>query len=464
MIEPPAAGAAGAAAAGGAGALEALVTEVPGPRSLALARELETSETRGVTYLARDFPVFWESARGATVTDVDGNRYLDFTAAFGVAATGHANPAVARAIAEQAARMPHGMGDVHPAEVKLRLCDRLARLAPVDDGRVYLASGGAEAVEFALKTAYLATKAPGVLAFGGAYHGLTYGALEVTGIPKFRRPWAKQMRELATFVPYPDARERGSLERSLRAARKVLRRRSKIGALIVEPIQGRAGVIFPPEGFLAELRALATRYDAVMIVDEIYTGFGRLGTWFACDDARADGTAVRPDILCAGKALSNGFPISAAIVTNPIAEAWPRSTGEALHTSTHLGNPMGCAAALAQIAEIERRGLLARATSAGALVRERLHDLRSRLAPEIRDVRGRGLLFGVECADGALANRVVVEALARGLVLLQAGPLGQTLALTPPLVATDAQLHRGCDLLDEAIRAAALAGASRPGQ
>ncbi|HMD02002.1 MAG TPA: aminotransferase class III-fold pyridoxal phosphate-dependent enzyme, partial [Candidatus Baltobacteraceae bacterium] len=162
---------------------EATAGQIPGPRSRALAESLARTEPRGVTYLGADFPVFWESASGATVTDVDGNRYIDLTSAFGVALTGHANPAVVAAIAVQAARLPHAMGDVHPSDVRVRLLEKLAALAPVDEPKTFLGSTGSESIEFALKTAMLATGEPNALAFGGAYHGLSYGALEVAGIP-----------------------------------------------------------------------------------------------------------------------------------------------------------------------------------------------------------------------------------------------------------------------------------------
>ncbi|MBD5605145.1 MAG: aminotransferase class III-fold pyridoxal phosphate-dependent enzyme, partial [Candidatus Eremiobacteraeota bacterium] len=244
---------------------ESIAGDIPGPRSRELAALLETSESRGVTYLAADFPVFWASGSGALVTDVDGNRYIDCTAAFGVATTGHANRAVAQAIATQAARLPHGMGDVHPSDVKVRLLTKLAALAPIDDPRSFLCSGGAESVEFALKTAHLATGRPNVLAFEGAYHGLSYGTLEISGIAKFRGPWRDQLRDATTFVRFPDPRESGSLDRALAAVAQALRTDRSIGAIVVEPIQGRAGVIVPPDGFLRGLRTLCTERDAVLI-------------------------------------------------------------------------------------------------------------------------------------------------------------------------------------------------------
>jgi len=423
-----------------------IVTSVPGPRSLELADTLSLTETRGVTYLARDFPVFWETGSGALVTDVDGNRYLDFTSAFGVAMTGHANQAVARAIAEQATRLPHGMGDVHPSAAKVALLRKLASLAPVDHPRTFLCSTGSESIEFALKTAMLATESPDVLAFAGAYHGLSYGALEVGGIAKFRKPWQRQLRGTTTFARFPDPREPKSSERALDAVRKALRKDKSIGAVIVEPIQGRAGVIVPPDGFLRDLRKLCTERDTLLILDEIYTGFGRTGTMFACE---RDG--VRPDILCVGKALGGGFPISATIVSEEIAGAWEPSTGEALHTSTYLGNPMGCAAALANLEELERLKIAYRAREREPVIAERLNVLR-RADSRIADVRGRGMLWAIEFKEPRVAGACVVRALARGLVLLQSGLRGESITIAPPPVISDVQLQRGFDILETVLK------------
>jgi 4-aminobutyrate aminotransferase-like enzyme len=427
-------------------AFEEIVTSVPGPRSLQLADTLALTEARGVTYLARDFPVFWDSASGALVTDVDGNRYIDFTSAFGVAVTGHANAAVARAVAEQAARLPHGMGDVHPTAVKVALLAKIAAIAPVDQPRTFLCSTGAESVEFALKTAMLATEAPDVLSFAGAYHGLSYGTLEVGGIPKFRQPWQRQLPGRTSFVRFPDPREAKSAERALDAVRKALRKEKAIGAVIVEPIQGRAGVIVPPDGFLRDLRKLCTERDTLLILDEIYTGFGRTGTMFACE---RDG--VRADILCVGKALGGGFPISAAIASEEIAAAWSPSSGEALHTSTYLGNPMGCAAALANLEEIERLKVPFRAREREPAIAERLRALADS-DRRIVAVRGRGMLWAVEFKDPALATACVVRALASGLILLQSGLRGESITIAPPPVISDVQLQRGFDMLETTLK------------
>ena len=425
--------------------LESIVTAIPGPRSRALAAELAEYEAPGVTYLADDFPVFWERASGALVADADGNRYLDLTSAFGVAATGHTNARVASAVAAQAQRLMHGMGDVHPTELRTRLLARLAQLAPGDLRKTYLATSGAEAVEFALKTALLATGKPRVLAYHGAYHGLSLGALEVAGIDKFRAPFAPLVPGRATFLPYPGAD--ATVDGALAAVRTALAHDPDIGAVIVEPVQGRGGVIVPPPGFLRALRALCDERGMLLILDEIYTGFGRTGTMFACERE-----GVVPDLLCVGKALGGGVPLSATIGTPRAMDAWPVSAGEAIHTSTFLGNPLACAAALANLDELERLDALGRVRAREDALGSRLRALAKYAS--VRDVRGLGFLWAVEFAHAAFANRVVVRGLAMGVILLQSGPTGTSITIAPPLTIADDQLARALDLFEDAVRAA----------
>ena len=423
--------------------LESVVTAIPGPRSRTLAAELARYEAPGVTYLAGDYPVFWERAAGALVTDVDGNRYLDLTSAFGVAATGHTNPRVAAAIAEQATRLIHGMGDVHPTEVRTRLLARLAALAPGALGKTYLATSGAEAIEFALKTALLASGKPHAIAYRGAYHGLSLGALEVGGIDKFRAPFAPLVAEHATFLPYPDAN--ATVDGAIAAVRDALDHDPKIGAVILEPIQGRGGVVVPPAGFLRALRALCDERALVLILDEIYTGFGRTGSMFACERE-----GVVPDLLCVGKALAGGVPLAATIGTARVMDAWPVSAGEALHTSTFLGNPLACAAALANLDELVRLDVVARVGAREGRLGERLTAVAS--SPSVRAVRGVGFLWAVEFDRPEFANRVVVRGLARGVILLQSGPTGTSITVAPPLTIEDVQLERALDLFEQTIR------------
>lgn len=423
---------------------------IPGAQSKALQHPLREHESQNVTYLAEDFPVFWDSASGATIVDVDGNAYLDLTSAFGVANVGHANPRVVAAIHDQAKRLMHGMGDVHPTEIRTRLFARLRDILPRGLTKTFLATTGSEAVEAAMKTAVMATGKTGFVAYRGAYHGLSLGTLAISGLPKFREPFAAMLPATTTWLAYPRAGI-DNLDEALHRAHEALHARDDIAALVIEPIQGRGGCVVPPDGYLRGLRALCDERGVLLIFDEIYTGFGRTGAWFACDDE-----GVEPDIICVGKAMGAGFPISAAVARDRIMNAWPPSTGEALHTSTYLGNPMGCAAALASIDELERLDLPHRARALGAQLGERL----ARLQPTPIAVRGRGLMWGIEIEDVARAERVMKHALANGLIVLPSGSQGNVISITPPLVIDEQDLWRAIDILESSLAASLTGGTS----
>ncbi len=416
--------------------LPQIVTAVPGPRSRGMARALRQCESPNVTYLAPDFPVFWDRAAGCLVTDVDGNTFLDVTGAFGVAAVGHSHPDVVHAVQDQATKLLHGMGDVHPSAVKVALCERLARTVPLPDAQAILGQNGSDAVEAALKTTRLATGRPGVLAFTGGYHGLSYGALEATSRDDFRRPFADQLGRFAAHLPFGGPLD--DIETTLRDG--------AFGAVLVEPIQGRGGIVVPPPGWLRGLRDVCTRTDTLLIFDEIFTGWGRTGEWFAC---QFDG--ILPDVFCIGKAVGGGLPISACVASQSLMSCWPVSTGEALHTSTFLGNPLACAAALAAISVLEREQLPERAKRIGAFFREQLQRLRERRPGQIMDVRGRGLMLGLEMASPGLALSLVPAALRRGLIVLPAGD-GRVLEFVPPLVITEDQILWCVDTLDALLQ------------
>ena len=409
-------------------------------RSRELAQLLRKYESRNVTYLGAELPVFWEAASDATVTDADGNAYLDLTAAFGVANCGHGNPNVTAAVQQQAARLAHAMGDVHPAAIKARLLEKLAAIAPGDLSKSFLGSSGSDAIEAAMKTAMLATGKPAFAAFRGSYHGLSIGTLEVAGIKKFREPFLAWLPERTLLLEYP----RGNADQALEYARRAFSRRYDLAAVIVEPVQGRGGCVVPPPGYLAQLREICRERGILMIADEIYTGFGRTGTMFACERE-----SLVPDILCVGKAMGNGLPISAAIASPGVMDAWPISEGEALHTSTHLGNPIGCAAALASISELEDRRLPARAAALGEGVEAKLNALRA--SGKVAGVRGVGLMWGIELHDAAQARAAVEKALTKGVLIVQAGEQGNVLSLTPPLTISQAELDRGIDVVTSCI-------------
>ncbi len=434
----------------------------PGPNSRALAAVLSDHESPNITQISESSPIFWHEARGANVLDVDGNVYIDMIAGFGVAAAGHRNAKVTDAIQRQLDRLPHGLGDVHPPDIKVQLLMRLAQITPAGLSQTILASSGSEAVEAALKTARLASGKAGVLCFTGAYHGLTYGALAVTDGQTFRAPFEDQLGIPIARAPFPDpyrppAQLRGHSDPA-RAALEIVAQllesgRDQIGALIVEPIQGRGGNVVPPPGFLRGLRDECDRRGIVLIFDEVYTGFGRTGRWFACEHEE-----VVPDLLCLGKALSGALPLSACVGRPETMAAWPTSSGAAIHTSTFLGHPPACAAALAQIDEIETRDLVARAARLGNALLPRLLEIQQR-HPSIGHVRGRGLLWGLELVSDRkdrqphrlLAARVTASALRRGLILLADGRDDNVLSLTPPLTISDEQIEFSLVALEDCL-------------
>ena len=429
--------------------LPEVVTPPPGPRSRRLAQRLAEHESPNVTALLPEPPIFWTEARGACVVDADGNRYIDLTAGFGVAHAGHSNAAVAAAIAAQAGTLTHGLGDVHPPAIKVELLERLAAIAPGELRLSILASAGAEAVEAALKTAVLRTGRSGTIAFEGGYHGLTYGALALTHRADFRTPFLDQLFGGVRFAPYPATP--GDAAAALAEVRHLVRAAEDgpfpIGAIIIEPILGRGGLREAPQGFLGALRELCDGQRTLLIFDEVYTGCGRTGDWFACIHE-----GVTPDVLVVGKALTGSLPLSAAIGTPDAMSGWPASTGEALHTSTFLGNPVACAAALAQLSEIERLELLPRTRRLGERIAARAGQWVERgLAVERR---GRGLLQGVVVADPERGLTTCQAALGEGVLVLAEGA-GDVLAITPPALITDAQLDHALTVLEHLLETGA---------
>jgi 4-aminobutyrate aminotransferase-like enzyme len=433
--------------------LPALKSPIPGPKSTALAASLRRFESRNITFTSDSWPIFWDRAHGVNVWDPDGNRFLDFTSAFGVASLGHGNDHVRKAAHLQLDRLGHAMGDVHPTEQKALLCQRLAEITfgawNLGPAKVILGNSGSDAIEAALKTALLHSGRPGVIAFTGAYHGLGMGAVSTSGIPYFRSPFHPQLKDFATFVPYPHCfrcpfgiREPFRLEGDpfpncattcLTAIYDQITtaiRQREIGAILVEPIQGRGGIIPPPRDFLPLLRRICDEEKILLIADEVLTGFNRTGKLFACNHFD-----IAPDIICLGKALANGFPISACVGRADIMDAWPQSTGEALHTSTFLGHPVGCAMALASL-ELHTNPDTARQVRATArILRNSLATLTS---PHIGHIRGAGLMQGIELIKKdntphpTLAANILQRALGDGLILLADGPHSNVLSLTPP--------------------------------
>jgi acetylornithine/succinyldiaminopimelate/putrescine aminotransferase len=415
-----------------------IVAPPPGPRSRELSADLREFEAPGVNTLLPGEPlqpsIVWEEALGTNVRDVDGNVYIDLTSGFGVAAIGHRHPRVVAAVREQSGRLLHGLGDVHAHPQRIALAKRLVELAPVDDPQVFFAISGAEAVEIALKTALAATGRPGILAFEPAYHGLTLGALAATSREEFRAPFAAHLHGHVRRLPF------GAGGREIDEALA----RGDVGAVVVEPIVGREGVLIPSAGWLAGLGESCRRRGALLIADEIFTGFGRTGRLFAVEHE-----GIRPDILCCGKALGGGLPIAAVIARREIFRCW-ETAGEALHTATFVAHPLACAAALAAVDVLAEEDLPARAARLGEDLDRRLSAWPQRF-PAVRAVRGRGLLWGIELRSRERAKAFMQGAWSRGVLLLAGGPEGRVAQIVPPLTITVAQIAAAVEILEAAL-------------
>jgi 4-aminobutyrate aminotransferase / (S)-3-amino-2-methylpropionate transaminase / 5-aminovalerate transaminase len=429
--------------------LPRITTVPPGPRSRELAGRLAAVESpavgarreaREAASGAAQEPIVYARASGANVEDVDGNVYVDLAAGFGALLLGHRPPAVATALDAQLDRLWLALGDVYASDVKVTLVERLAAMFPERGARVLLGTSGADAVTAALKTAMLATGRPGVVAFRGAYHGLSYGPLAACGYSEgFRAPFAEQLGVPVTFAPYPGRpEEMGACASAVRDALAA----APIGAVLVEPILGRGGCVVPPADLLATLRDLCDRSGALLVADEIWTGLGRAGAPLASAAA-----GVVPDVVCLGKGLAGGLPLSACIGRGRVMAAWGEHGGSAIHTATHFGAPLACAAALALLEEIEAKALSRRASETGERWRRTLEE---RVAARgVREVRGRGMMVGVELAGGAARALAVSRALLRrGYIVVTGGTGGDVLTLTPPIDISERLLEGFVDALD----------------
>lgn len=366
-------------------------------------------------------PIVWAEAVGQNVTDVDGNVFVDLTAGFGVAAVGHRNPGVIAAVKLQCDALVHAMGDAFPDPRRIELMEALAARTGME--RIILGTSGSDAVDAAVKTAVIATGRHRILAFDGGYHGLAFGPLATLGYlrPTMRQPFERLLGAHVSWAPFG-----GALPDPAAL--------SDVAAVLVEPIQGRGGMREAPEGWLAGLHDAAHAAGALIIHDEIYSGCGRTGRFLASD--------LRPDLLCLGKALGGGFPVSACLGSAAAMDAWGASTGAAIHTQTFLGHPVGSAAALATLGELDR--LMPLAASTGAWFAAAL-----RAVPGVSQVTGRGLMLGVHVNDAPLATHDLLD---RGYIVLPCGERAEALGLTPPYGLTMAQAQGFVAALTDALQ------------
>ena len=441
--------------------LPRIVVEPPGPRSRQLAERLSRHESPAASGIKKgDIPVFWERGRGANIVDVDGNVYVDMVGGFAVTVAGHSNPCIVEAIKQQSEKLLHSMGVLHPNVPRVELAEKLAEITPGNLAVSHIASTGGEAVDLALKTARYYTGRHTVVAFHGGYHGKTWASLAVTAKNYAREPW-QPLLVGAVHVPYANC-YRCPFEASYPDCDVLCARYleyvlsfpdsavSDVAAVIAEPVQGVGGWIVPPPEFLRRVVEICHERGILFIADEIITGFGRTGRLFGTEHSN-----VVPDILVLGKGLACGFPISAMVTTREIAACWESEQ----HTSTFLGHPVGCAAALASIKEIGDRGLVQKSRELGSYFKGALEEMKGRHV-FLGDVRGLGLMVAMELVKDKqtkepapeAATQVVATALRRGLMAtLRGGPYGNCIRMAPPLTITREQLEFAVKTLDESL-------------
>jgi 4-aminobutyrate aminotransferase/(S)-3-amino-2-methylpropionate transaminase len=426
-----------------------LITEVPGPRSRALAERRAGAVTTAVSSV---LPVYVERAAGGVVVDVDGNSFIDLGSGIAVTGVGNAAPAVVAAVRAQAAAFTHTCFMVGPYEGYVAVCEELARLTPGDhEKRSALFNSGAEAVENAVKVARIATKRQAVVVFDHAYHGRTNLTMALTAknMPYKHGfgPFAGEIHRVPMSYPF---RDEPGLTGEQAAARAIALIETQVGAddvaaVLIEPIQGEGGFVVPAPGFLPALADWCRRSGALLVADEIQTGFCRTGHWFACEDEQ-----VVPDLVATAKGIAGGMPLAGLTGRAELLDAChPGGLG-----GTYGGNPVACAAALATIATMRERDLAGAARAIGEAMLPRLRALQERSAA-VGDVRGRGAMLAVELVrpgttepDAELTGRLARACHAQGVIALTAGTFGNVLRFLPPLVIGQDLLAEALDVLD----------------
>ena len=411
----------------------------PGPKARALIASDERYTSSSYT---RAYPLVAERGRGATIEDVDGNLFLDFTAGIAVCATGHCHPGVVRAIKRQASKLLHMSGTDFYYGPQRDLAEKLAAIAPGDaPKKVFFTNSGAEAVEAAFKLARFHTGRKHMIAFFGAFHGRTMGALALTGSKAAQRAGFAPLVPEVTHVAFPNPLHGPTVDACLAQIEQVFRRTvpaNEVAAFVVEPMQGEGGYVVPPPDFHPRLKALAEQHGICYVVDEVQTGMGRTGRMFASEH-----WGIVPDIVCLAKGIASGMPLGAIVARADIMD-WPPGA----HGSTFGGNPVSCVAALETIRLLEG-GLIDNASRVGDHLRGALRTIAER-HPAIVDVRGLGLMIGVELASvggvsaAALRNRLVRGCFERGLLLLGCGE--NAVRFCPPLVVTEAEIDKGVEI------------------
>jgi 4-aminobutyrate aminotransferase len=411
--------------------------------------------------LAQDWPNLpVQSADGVHLIGSDGRRYLDFLAGFGVTNVGHNHPRVVAAAREQMEKMIHAPLGTFAPETTLRLAWELRKIAPGGADMFFFGNSGGEAVDGALKLARYVTGRRAIVSFFGGFHGRTLGAATITtSKAKYRDRQGPFLPEVY-FARFPNPyrstapTEEALVEECLDDIDRLFRHvvaPEDVAAFMLEPVQGEGGYVIPPRAWLAGLREIATRHGILMVVDEVQSGFGRTGEWFA-----VQALEVEPDIVCMAKSIAGGFPLGAVAARGELMKQW----GAASHGTTFGGNPVSCAAALATLEVIRNEGLLENARVQGDYIMSALHKLQAE-SPIIGDVRGLGLMIAVEFVkpgtekepNNEAATAILKRALAGGLFMYPCGHWGQTIRLIPPLTITREQVDEGLGIFREAVLA-----------
>jgi len=434
---------------------ELITKELPGPRARAIVerdrRAISASYTRG-------YPLAMSHGRGALLWDVDGNRFLDFTAGIAVGASGHSHPRVVKAIREQAGRFLHMSGTDFYYDLEVRLAERITKLVPGSGPKqAFFSNSGTEAVEAAMKLARYQTRRPLFMAFYGAFHGRTLGSLTLTASKAVQRRGFAPQTPQATHVPFADCKRCvfnlkfpdcghacvSFIEDYVFAKHTPP---EDVAALFVEPIQGEGGYVTPPPGYLERLRALCDKYGILFVADEVQSGMGRTGKWFAIEHWN-----VKPDVVTIAKGIASGMPLGITVASKELM-SWPPGS----HGNTFGGNPVSCAAALATIDLIEEQ-LLDNARQVGAFMKQELEAMVAR-HPHLGWVNGLGLMLAVEVVEPGTTKGdhdrredIIQACFERGLLTLGAG--NSAIRISPPLTLTRAQAQVGMEVLEDAVTA-----------
>jgi 4-aminobutyrate aminotransferase len=417
-----------------------LITTLPGPKAQAIIARDHAVTSPSYT---RGYPLVIDHGLGAMVVDVDDNRFLDFCAGIAVNATGHAHPAVVKAVQAQASQFLHMSGTDFYYASMADLATALAQTAALGEpAKVVFGNSGAEAIEASLKLARYATGRQAFVAFTGSFHGRTLGALSLNASKVVQRARFGPLLQPVHHVPYPAGCQPGQDEATFAAIEQLFKTvvaPSDVAAFVVEPIQGEGGYVVPPDGFLSRLRQLADHYGILMVLDEVQAGNGRTGKLWGFEHE----PGFAPDIIATAKGLASGLPLGAVIAKSRLMQ-WPPGA----HASTFGGNPLACVAALVTL-NLLHNGLMQNATTQGQYLMCQLQALQAQYPQHLTDLRGRGLMIGLETASPALRNTLVDAAFYQGLLILGCGP--KTIRLCPPLVICQQQADKAFEILAQCL-------------